>query len=75
MEFSMDDKTLRCPFLDYAPHEPSAALRMQQLGWPGPKIMDALNLRGTQLMNSLEKGLEAQNAAARRGCVIHDARL
>jgi hypothetical protein len=75
MDFSMDDKMLRDVFIETAPHEPSCALRMQQRGWPGPQIMQILGFRGTQLMKALETGLEDQNAAHRRGQVIHDASL
>lgn len=75
MDFSMDDKQLYEPFASRSPHEPPAALRMQQAGWPGPKIMETLGYRGTQLMKVLEGGLDEQNLAARRGCPMHDARI
>lgn len=55
-----------------APHETAAVLRMQRAGWPAPRIQGILKMRPAQLMSALQKALDDEGEASRRGCPIHD---
>ncbi|ASW31629.1 hypothetical protein SEA_STEPMIH_71 [Mycobacterium phage StepMih] len=55
------------------PHESAAVLRMHRAGYPGPVIMKTLQLKGTQLMQALNKAITDEQDAASRGRAIHDA--
>jgi hypothetical protein len=56
-----------------APHETRASVRMHRNGWPGLKIMERLNLRGSELMSSMQAGLDEEGDAHRAHRPIHDA--
>lgn len=58
-----------------AAHETAGVLRMQRAGIPGPEIMRMLNLRGTELMKQLQRGLDQETIAHQRGLPIYDERM
>jgi hypothetical protein len=58
-----------------APHETAGTLRIHRTNMPGPKIMELLKLKGTELMRSLQKAMTDEGQAARKGIPIHDARV
>lgn len=55
------------------PYEPTAIVRAQQLGHRGQELMKLLKLRGSQLMQQLEQGLEEYRGAEAQRRKIHDA--
>lgn len=69
MKWDPNDPILRSPL---APHESRATLRMHRAGWPGNEIMKKLNLKGTQLMQSLREAMSDEGDAHRSGRPIHD---
>lgn len=62
--------SLRSPI---APHETACVLRMHRAGYKGRATMKILKLRGTRLMNQMQRALDAETHAARAGRPIHDA--
>ena len=56
-----------------APHETAGVLRMHRAGKKGAELMKLLRLRGTKLMNQMQKALDAELGAAKAGRDIYDA--
>ncbi|AAC18509.1 hypothetical protein SEA_LAKES_74 [Mycobacterium phage Lakes] len=69
-DWDPNDPKLKSP---YAPHETAAVLRMHRVGFKGAHTMKLLKLRGTQLMNQIQRAMDAEQAAHRAGRPIHDA--
>ncbi|AFI24981.1 hypothetical protein [Mycobacterium phage SWU1] len=46
---------------------------MHRAGYKGRATMKILKLRGTRLMNQMQRALDAETHAARAGRPIHDA--
>lgn len=55
------------------PHEPPAVLRLQRQGYRGEALKKVSLMKPTVLVNALQKALDAEGDAHRRGCPIHDA--
>jgi hypothetical protein len=58
-----------------APHETAGVLRIRRTGRPGSEIMKLLKLRGTALMNQMQKAMDDENRAARAGRPIFDSQF
>lgn len=58
-----------------APHETAAVLRMHRAGYKGADIMKLFKLRGTKLMNQMQRALNDETVAAHQGRDIHDAKI
>ncbi|QJD52536.1 hypothetical protein PBI_AN9_74 [Mycobacterium phage AN9] len=71
-EWDPNDPKLKSP---YAPHETAAVLRMNRAGFKGAHTMKLLRLRGTQLMNQIQRAMDVEQAAHRARRPIHDARV
>ena len=56
-----------------APHETGGVLRMHRAGKTGAELMKLLRLRGTKLMDQMQRAMDAESAAHRAGRPIHDA--
>lgn len=56
-----------------APHETGGVLRMHRAGKTGAELMKLLRLRGTKLMNQMQKALDDEAEAHCAGRPIHDA--
>lgn len=69
-EWDPDSPLLKSPM---APHETAAVLRMQRAGYPGSSIMKTLKLRGTALMNQMQKALNEETRASGHGRDVHDS--
>ena len=68
-EWSPDDPILISP---HAPHEVAGVLRMQQSGWPAPKIAKELGMRGSRLINEITKALYEARYAAKANRPVYD---
>lgn len=56
-----------------APHETAAVLRLNRAGYSGPHMMQIMRVRATQLMAALQKAMDLEQDAYRRGLPIHDS--
>lgn len=68
-DWNPNDPILKSPL---APHETRATLRMHRAGWPGGEILNALNLSGSRLINSLRDAMTEEGNAHQAGRPIHD---
>ncbi|ASZ75236.1 hypothetical protein PBI_MISSWHITE_70 [Mycobacterium phage MissWhite] len=71
-DWDPDHPMLKSPL---APHEAAGVLRMRRNGYKGAQIMKLLKLRGTRLMNQMQRAMDAEQVAHRAGRPIHDARI
>lgn len=67
-EWSMDDPALEAKD---APYEATAARRMHKNGWPAGELRKALNLRGSTLIDLLQKLAKEEHDVARSWRKIH----
>lgn len=54
------------------PHEPPAVLRLQRQGYRGDALRKMVKIKPTALITALQKALDEEGEAHRRGCEIHD---
>jgi len=72
MNWDPNHPSLRSP---QAPHETAGVLRMRRNGYNGAQILKLIKLRGTRLVNQMQRAMDAEQAAHRAGRPIHDARI
>lgn len=58
-----------------APHETAGIMRAYRAGRRGPELMKILKLRGTALMNQMQRAMDQERAASDRGVAIYDAAI
>ena len=69
-DWSAGDPSLLDP---KAPHETAGVLRAHRSGKPGAELMVLLRLKGTRLMQLMQKALDDETAAEKSKRAIHDA--